>query len=120
MEDSPPPFITFRSADERAYRRGLELVEHVHRVLEQADAARYQLKDQLERLTTTLAIQLARAGDDIRPARWRWYRDAHRSATDCRTLLDVLAAKGVTSGALADARGALRALLDELARLTLR
>jgi hypothetical protein len=100
------------------YAVGLELARLVHEVLD-ATEARFYLKDQLDRSTTQVALQIARAGREVSSERWRAYRAAVATVTDIGTLLDVLEAQQATSkpGALAAARYVARRLADELAPL---
>ena len=122
MDDSPPPFIVFYSPlpAQRAYRQALELVEHVHHVLQHADSARYHIKDQLERTTTELALGTSRAANEDRHQQWRTYRQMVQLVNACATLLDILGKKGCQSDRLDPARECARQLTAELLPLALR
>jgi hypothetical protein len=121
MDDSPPPFIVFYSPlpAQRAYRQALDLVEHVHHVLLAADSARYQIKDQLERVTTALALGTSRAANEVRNVQWRTYRGLVALVNDCIAFLDILGKKGCTSDRLEPARECARQLMAELLPLAL-
>lgn len=120
MDDSPPDFITIRTPGSPAraadvYQLALELVEQVHVVLE-ATTARFHLKDRLDRYTTQIAMRLARAQADLKPNRWRHYRDVVEHLTDVATMLDIIERQkaSTATGELANARALVRRLIDAL------
>ena len=120
MDDSPPDFITIRTPGVPArsvdvYQLALELVEEVHVVLE-ATVARFHLKDRLDRYKTQIAMRLARAQADLRPNRWRHYREVVEHLTDVATMLDIVERQKASSAtdALAAARAHARRLIDAL------
>jgi|HubBroStandDraft_6_1064221.scaffolds.fasta_scaffold151744_4 hypothetical protein len=124
-DDSPPGFITIRTPPTvveagafDVYEVALELVRLVHLVIE-TSAARFHLKDRLDRATTSIALQIARAGHAVQSERWRAYRDVLATVTDIGTLLDVLDKQRVTTkpGDLAAARYVAQRLVVELAPL---
>ena len=121
MDDSPAPFIVFKPVTPNAYRLALELVGHVHDVLEVADSTRFHLKDRLDRTTTAIAMALAHLEDDVPSARWRGYRTALERVIDCSTMLDIMARQGCTAlGSIASAREIVDKLQVELAPLAFR
>jgi hypothetical protein len=122
-EDSPSDFIVFRtpvSRDDRLdparlYAQALDLVEKVHIVLEHT-AARFHLRDRLDRAATTVAVRFARAESELKSNRWRYYRDALVVITDVVTLLDIIDRQKVTTEdqALTEARALARRLLTDV------
>ena len=118
-EDSPPPFIVFRTPARTVdvYGKALELVGQLHRMLERA-SARFHLKDRLDRAATGLVFEIARGRDEVRQFRWRHYRKAHRLVSDIATILDILAhQQAAPSQDLDSSRTLVRELLAELAAL---
>jgi hypothetical protein len=116
---SADEFITIRTPQTPeavdVYQLALELVEHVHVMLE-ATVARFHLKDRLDRYTTQIVMRLARARAEIRPNRWRHYRDIVEHLTDVVAMLDVVERQQATSATdeLDRARGLARRLVDAL------
>jgi hypothetical protein len=105
MDDSPPDFIVIRTppaarSPERIYRVALDLVEHVHQVLEAAEA-RFHLKDRLDKSTSALALHVSRAQIDQPSLRWRSYRAAIDLLLDVTTLLDIVARQKATTNVAA-------------------
>jgi len=120
MDDSPAPFILFKADTPDVYQLALELVGQVHDILERADAARYHLKDRLDRNTTALTLALAHAADEPVHVRWKGYRRAVRIVTETATLLDIVARQGCAAiGSLAQARETIEKLQTQLAPLAL-
>jgi hypothetical protein len=121
-EHSPLPFLTLRATPRPPdpYQLGLELAGHVHRALEQA-AARFVLKDQVDRLTTAIVLGLGRASAELQPLRWKAYRAIVMGAIDLGTLLDVLHHQGATTAVadLALARQTVRRLIAAIGPLQL-
>jgi hypothetical protein len=124
-DDSPPGFITIRTPPTvveagafDVYEVALELVRLVHLVID-ASAARFHLKDQIDRATTLIALQIARAKHEVPSERWRSYRGVLATVTDIATLLDVLDKQQVTTkpGDLSAARYVAQRLLVELSPL---
>ncbi|HEY0254726.1 MAG TPA: hypothetical protein VGC41_24540 [Kofleriaceae bacterium] len=100
MEDSPPQFIKIRNprseqvADRvdlvaAAYQKTLDLVELVHIVLEHTES-RFHVKDRLDRAVTTVTLEIARAGVEVRANRWRHYRTILDRLADVCTSLDII------------------------------
>ena len=92
MEDSPPDFITIRTPEREVvdtYELALELVAVVHVVLAKT-TARFHVKDRIDRYTTQVTMRLARARTDVKPNRWRYYRDVIEHLTDIGTMLDIV------------------------------
>jgi uncharacterized protein involved in exopolysaccharide biosynthesis len=128
--EKPPRFITIRTpptstehpptiaATFDVYEVALELVRLVHTAIEHS-AARFHLKDRLDRATTAVALQIARATQASASERWKSYREVLATVTDIATLLDVLDKQQVTSkpGSLSAARYVAQRLLAELAPL---
>lgn len=122
MEDSPPDFIVIRTPREaalraptRLYEVSLDLVEQIHAVLEGA-AARFYLKDRIDKGATAIAMRLARAQAEGASSRWRFYRDVIDHLVDVTTLLDIVDRQKATTDlvALAEARALARRLMTEL------
>jgi hypothetical protein len=126
----PPRFITIRTPPKSTeqpqavtatfdvYEVALELVRLVHTALE-ASAARFHLKDRLDRATTQVALQIARAAQSLSSERWKAYREVLATVTDIATLLDVLDKQQASAkpGSLSAARYVAQRLLAELAPL---
>lgn len=116
-EDSPPPFITFRARVD-VYERALELAGHVDRVLDTVPA-RPRLRALLDRDVLGLVMAIARAdADPVRSQRWKRYRDAHASAIEIATVLDLISRQSIGSPDLTAARWTARRLCSELWPLT--
>ena len=94
MEESPPPFIIFRSPKlERVdvYQLALDFTASIERLLKGTEA-RFFMKDRLDRNATGIAMQVAQAINDLAPSgRRASYRKAYALAVDCSTILDILA-----------------------------
>lgn len=97
------------------YEVALELARLVGEVIE-ATAARYHLRDRLDRAATSIALHVARATREVSIERRKGYREALATVTDIGTLLDVLDRQQVTNrpGALSAARYVARRLQAEL------
>ncbi|MFT3692406.1 MAG: hypothetical protein QM831_04645 [Kofleriaceae bacterium] len=124
-EDSPPPFVKFKSGrvdpTEVAYRMTLDLVSLVHTILEQTDA-RFHLKDKLDRATTAVTMEIARANVEVRAARWGHYRRIVDQLAEVVASLDIIDRQKATKRTteLAEARTLAKKLgiaLRPLARL---
>ena len=123
MEDSPPEFIIFRKPGPlrgTPYDLALDLVVHVHALLDVTDQTRINIKDQLDRTTTAIAMQLAHVLEEVQSTRWSIYRSAHKHASTCATLLDIVDRQGTKSEHLVAARRTCAQLRDALAPLALR
>lgn len=94
MDESPPPFIVFRSPKvERVdcYQLALDFTAKVELVLQKTEA-RFFMKDRLDKSSAGIAVHIAQAVNDLAPAgRRKSYRLAHALAVDCSTVLDILA-----------------------------
>ena len=90
-DDSPPEFVKFRTpeAPVDVYDLALELVRLVHIVIEHS-AARFHLKDKLDRATTAVSVLIARANADLSQRRWQAYRSVIATISDIGVLLDVI------------------------------
>ena len=123
-EDSPSNFIRFSAPTDlghsEPYQRALDLVTHVHEVLESA-GARFHLKDRLDRSTTSIVMLLGQADAEPKTVRWRHYRKVLQLATDVSTLLDILQRQRATvaTEGLTQARATVRQLISQLGPLTL-
>jgi hypothetical protein len=123
-EPSPPPFIVFRAPQATQaprlppYERALELVGMVHDIVGKA-AARFYLKDRLDRAATQLVFELGRAAAAVATLRWRNYRAAQDHAADVATVFDILVAqKAAPLDELERAQGLVRELIADLAPRT--
>ena len=120
-EDSPPPFIVFRTpasrpASRTPYDRALELVGQVHGIVGAA-TSRFYLKDRLDRAAVGLVFELGRLAHSTQ--KWKTYRAAHQHASDVATVLDILMhQKAAPAGDLEKAGGLVRELLADLDPLT--
>ncbi len=117
-EDSPPPFIVFRTprASRTPYDRALELVGQVHGIV-QLSTSRFYLEDRLDRAATGLVFELGRLASSTQ--KWKTYRRAHEHAADVATVLDIFVhQKAAPAADLEKARGLVRELLGELDPLT--
>lgn len=118
-EDSPPPFIVFRTprpASRSPYDRALELVGQVHGIVGTA-TTRFYLKDRLDRAATGLVFELGRLAASTQ--KWKTYRQAQQHAADVATVLDILVhQKAAPVTDLDKARALVRELLAELDPLT--
>jgi len=122
-EDSPSDFIVFRTPAKRddrldparLYAQALDLVGKVHFVLEHT-AARFYLRDRLDRAATAVAVRFARAESELKSNRWRSYREALVVITDVVTMLDIIDRQKVTTEdqALTEARALARSLLTDV------
>jgi uncharacterized protein RhaS with RHS repeats len=122
-EDSPSDFIVFRTPamrddrldPARLYAQALDLVEKVHIVVEHT-AARFHLRDRLDRAVTMVAVRFARAESELKSNRWRYYRDALGVITDVVTMLDIIDRQKITTEdeALTEARALARRLLTDV------
>jgi hypothetical protein len=120
MEDSPPEFIIFRKPGPlrgTPYDLALDLVVHVHALLDVTDQTRINIKDQLDRTTTAIAMQLAHVLEEIPSQRWAIYRAAHKLASTCATLLDIIERQGTKSEHLSRARRTCEQLRAQVAPL---
>lgn len=124
-EDSPPPFVKFKSArvepTETAYRMTLDLVALVHAVLDQTEA-RFHLKDRLDRATTSVTLEIARANVEVKAARWGHYRRIVDLLAEVTASLDIIDRQNATKrrAELTEARALAKQLgiaLRPLARL---
>jgi hypothetical protein len=121
MEESPPPFIVFRSPKlERVdlYQVALDFTAKVELVLQKTEA-RYFLKDRLDRNASAVAMKIAQAVNDRAPSgRRATYRQAHALAADCSTVLDILARRSdIDRSAVLAAQQLLMQLLSNLDHL---
>lgn len=121
MEESPPPFIVFRSPKVTRvdlYQVALDFTGKVELVLQKTEA-RFFLKDRLDRNSTRIAMQIAHAVNDLAPSgRRASYRQAHALAVDCSTILDILARRSdVDRAAVRGAQQLLGMLLSNLEHL---
>ena len=93
-EDSPAPFIVFRTPRGQQaprvapYQRALELVGVVHDIVQTA-GTRFYLRDRLDRATTGLVFSLGEA-THAPTAKWKSFRAARVHATTVSTVLDIL------------------------------
>lgn len=98
------------------YRDALAFAAEAARVVDVAEAARFFLRDQLDRKSAAVPQLIAQglATDNV-PARRALYRRARMLATDCAAILDLLAARGAVAAAQIEAAQArAQPLLDEL------
>jgi four helix bundle protein len=77
------------------YKRTLELLDHVDRILEQMPPGRAHLKDQLDRAATSILLNIAEGAGEFSPAdKQRFYRMARRSGTESAAVLDIIERRG--------------------------
>jgi hypothetical protein len=116
-EDSPTNFIVFkdRRDPENLYSVALDLVEKCHLVVENT-AARFYLRDRLDRCATMVAVRMGRAQSELKSNRWRYYRDALEVLTDVVTMLDIIDRQKVSTEdpVLTEARALARRLLTDV------
>jgi hypothetical protein len=120
MEDSPPEFVIFRKPappGPSVYELALDLVGHVHKLLDSAEHTRFNLKDSLDRNTMAIAMILAHVLEEPPSHRWHKYRSAHGLASTCQTILDIIDRQGPATEHLANARRTIAALRATLAPL---
>ena len=126
MEPSPPPFIVFRSPKALAkvervdvYQLALDFTAAVETITTTIDA-RFHLKDRIDRSAFAIAIWVGKAASDLSPTgRRKTYRDAHKAALDCSTVLDILARRrDVDRGRIEPAQKLIAQLLEQLAALS--
>ena len=120
VEESPAPFIVFRSAPKTApaYDRALELVGLVHEIVQTA-GTRFYLRDRLDRATTALVFGLRHAADEPATLRWKHYRAARSSASEVATILDIFThQRAAATDLLVKAQRIVIDLLTELGPLT--
>lgn len=117
-EDSPTHFVKFKRK-RTVYEGALELVRHVHRVLDHAQARMY-LKERLDRHATALVMELSRAEGELQPSLCkRRHRAALAVALDLRAELDIVAAQQASPDVrVAAAQACVTKLCDELAKLS--
>ncbi len=112
------PDADWVSPNARVYELALVLVEKLDLVIEQAERARFHIKDQLDRSATAIVIQVGRAKVEARAERRRAYRIAHRLTVDVNTILDILQRRHSTfADLLGPARVVAVSLLEQLATL---
>jgi hypothetical protein len=102
------------------YRQALELAAYAHLVIEQAEAERFFLRDQLDRKSSMIPQLIAQglATADM-TARRALFRQARLALTDCATIFDMMIERGsVRRESLDEARARALALLDQLLPLT--
>ena len=90
-DDADRPVVEFVSPGARLYELALQLAERVDLLIEQAERARFHIKEQLDKSATAIVICAGRAKAEVDASeRRRQYRIAKRLAVDVVTLLDVL------------------------------
>ena len=102
------------------YKCALALVDLVDRVIEQMPNGRAHLKDQLDRSTTSVVLNIAEGAGEFSPGdKKRFYRMARRSATESAATLDIIAQRDhAPPEMLAKARGHLERIVAMLIRMT--
>ena len=102
------------------YKCALSLVDLVDGVIEQMPNGRAHLKDQLDRSTTSVVLNIAEGAGEFSPGdKKRFYRMARRSATESAATLDIIARRGhAPPELLAKARGYLERIVAMLIRMT--
>jgi hypothetical protein len=119
-EESPAPFIVFRSPRKTTepYDRALELVGVVHEIVHTA-GTRFYLKDRLDRAATRVVFELRRAADEPARSRWKRYRAARTSTSEVATVLDIFTHQhAAADDLLAKAQRIVIELLAQLTPLT--
>ena len=72
------------------YQASIRFVALANEVVQQLPRGRGYLGDQLQRASTSIALNIAEgAGEHSGPDKARFYRMARRSATECAAILDV-------------------------------
>lgn len=128
MATEPPPFVTFKSnvratqPEDRqpVYQLALDLSKQLYLIIELTESVeRFHLRDALDKKSTAVPMIVARAlGEKEMTERRKLYRQAHKAATDCMAILDVLAQRGtVEPEPLEQARTTAGDLCSKLERL---
>lgn len=90
---TPPP-ICFDHERLIAYQRSIRFVVWANRLLERVPA-RLSVRDQLDRASTSIPLNIAEGNSKYTaPDRCRYFDTARGSALECAACLDVLVAKG--------------------------
>jgi four helix bundle protein len=104
LPSSPPVAPTEPVFDHerlRVYGAAIEFVALAEQVIQRLPVGRAHLADQLHRASTSIPLNIAEgAGEYRRAEKARFYRMARRSATECASILDVLASLGCLDAAL--------------------
>lgn len=80
------------------YNCALDLLDHLERIREALPPGRAHLKDQLDRASTSIVLNIAEgAGEFSLPDKQRFYRIARRSATETAAILDILERRQVAT-----------------------
>jgi four helix bundle protein len=89
-----PPDESFTMFDHErldVYQRAVELLDLVDRIIQQMPSGRAHLKDQLDRATTSVVLNIAEGAGEFSPRdKRRFYRMARRSATESAAVLAVV------------------------------
>jgi four helix bundle protein len=73
------------------YQRALEVLDLADQIIEQMPGGRAHLKDQLDRASTSIVLNIAEgAGEFSLDEKCRFYRIARRSATEVAAILDII------------------------------
>ena len=102
------------------YTCALALVDLVDRVVEQMPNGRAHLKDQLDRATPSVVLNIAAGAGEFSPGdKKRFYRMARRSAAESAATLDLIARRNhAPPDMLAKARAHLERIVAMLIRMT--
>ena len=101
------------------YRAAIEFVALANGVVERLPRGRGYLADQLQRASTSIALNIAEgAGEFSGKDKVRFYRMAKRSATECAAILDVVRGLALTDpNALQPGRELLLRIVSMLIRM---
>jgi four helix bundle protein len=96
------------------YQRSIQFVAWTQPLIESL-AGKISARDQLERASTSVALNIAEGNAKFSPAeRARFLQIAHGSAVECAACLDVLVARRLLA---ADVAGAGKAIVEEIVKM---
>lgn len=109
--------MSFPHEDFIVYQKSIELITLIHPLIE-CIPARYAARDQLDRASTSIALNLAEGNARFsKRDRARFFQFAHGSTVECAACLDVLVARQVISK---DITTEPKALLLEISKILLK
>lgn len=102
------------------YQRALEVLDLCNSIIEQLPKGRAHLKDQLDRASTSIVLNVAEGAGEFSPRdKRRFYRIARRSATEAGAILHIYARRGHGPREQIDeARALLVRIVSMLVRMT--
>ncbi|MCC6355295.1 MAG: four helix bundle protein [Verrucomicrobiae bacterium] len=108
--------MAFSHENLRVYQKAIAFVAWTHALIETLPRG-FSAKDQLERASTSVALNLAEGNAKFSHRdRGRFWQIAHGSAVECAACLDVLVARKAIESQLADAG---KGKLEEIVRMIL-